>query len=364
VTRSTVGTYAAIINGTRYQYVSTEYTESFSDVSVGLYNAIIQGDPSGVTVTYNQQNELIEIISNNANKFILNTFPAQRVFIIARMYLQDPIATGDIQEDLSNIYAARSFYALASTDRTVSNVLQCAQFALSNKLLFGTASSDPNIYSLSAGADSSSIAALLNISGGDRSFVMYHQDAGNDEVGSYSDTYPEMAWFGRMLNTLPGAQNWALKRLAAIAPTSGLSTTQIQNIFNKNCNIFYRISGVAITRWGTLSSGAYLYIDVLRGADWLVSSIQESVYGALIEAGKIPYTDKGIEVIASTILQQLRIAEENGYLSSSPTPTVSVPNAIDIPPAEKEARVLNNVTFTATLAGAINTVNIAGTLTF
>lgn len=395
-TESSSGFYSCSINGAVYNYqANLSVIGTATEASQGLYNAIVAGNPPNVAVSYDSDSELIyiestvtQLPSSTANvnltyitPFILTTTTPQRVHIISRIYTLNPIATGEtsagVQTDLANIAIQNpNFYAIACTDRTVDVVQGIAAYALSNKLLFGTASSDVNIYLVPAGSDVTSVASLLNASGGDRTFVMYHQDAGSGSTGtgaditpvitpgSYSFSYPEMAWFGRMLNTLPGSQNWALKRLSAILPTVALSTTQIDNIFNKQCNLFSRIAGVPITRWGTLSSGSYIYIDIVRGADWLSTSIQSSVYAALVSTGKIPYTDKGIEVVSSIINQQLQLAIDNGYISDAPLPTVSVPSAAAVPSADKVNRVLNNVTFTATLAGAINKVNINGTLTF
>ena len=370
-TESSIGLYSVNINGSVYSYQADITNIGTSQqASLGIYEAIIDGNPQNVDVSYDSSSELILIEApTESDRFILSTTTSQRVQIISRMYLNNPVPTNNtfagVQTDIANIAAQNpNFYAIACTDRTQDVVEGIASYVLSNNLLFGTASSDPNIINLSAGADTVSIAGVLNASGGDRTFVMYHQDAGNNVAGSYIYSYPEMAWFGRMLNTLPGSQNWALKRLAAVLPTIGLSSTQINNVLSKNCNIFYRISGIPITRWGTLSSGSYLYIDVLRGSDWLVAAIQANIYAALVSSGKIPYTDKGIEVVASIIKKQLQAAIDNGYLSSVPSPTVTVPSAASVSLADKTNRVLNNVSFTATLEGAINKVNINGTLTF
>jgi hypothetical protein len=372
VTESSVGSYSCTINGVIYTYTADLSTYGTAkEASKGLYDAITTNaaPPTGVTVAYDENTELISLTASGDTRFVLTTSPARTVSIISRIYTLNPTATQNtgqgVQLDLDSIAKANnSWYALACTDRTYDTVVSCAEYALGSSKLFGTASSDPTIYGSPAGQDTTSVAAALNISGGNRTFIMYHQDAGFNANGSYTFSYPEMAWFGRMLNTVPGSQNWALKRLTSILPTVGLSTTEIQNIFSKNCNLFSRINAASITRWGTLSTGEYIYIDILRGADWLVSSISENVYAALISAGKIPYTDKGIEVVASIVSRQLEIAVENNYLSPSPAPTVSVPNAASVPASDKVARVLNNVTFTGTLAGAINTVSIKGTLTF
>lgn len=373
ITESALVTYSATINGVRYSYYAPSLPNAFlssQEAALGLYNAITgaTNPPDGVTVSLaGSNNELILIQSTSPEqRFTLSSSPLRSTNIIARIYTTNPTATNNtsagVQTDLTNIANTNnSWYAVACTDRTPEVVEGIAAYVLSNKKLFGTASSDSNIYSLASGVDTTSIAAILNAAGGDRTFCVYHQDAGTAN-GTYANSYPEMAWFGKMLNSLPGSQNWAFQQLSAILPTTGLSDNDIANILAKNCNLFYRVAGVSITRSGSLSSGAYGYIDVLRGSDWLVSSISESVFAAIVSAGKIPYTDKGIAVVGAIISQQLQLAIDNGYLSSTPAPTVTVPRAASVSTADKANRTLNNVSFSATLAGAINTVTINGTL--
>lgn len=375
-TENNVGFFNATINGQlcNYQVPAPALNTSQIPASEGLFNAIKAVNPANVDVTYDASTELILVqrVPESATSFdfIMTTSTPQRVHIISRMYVNNTVASDTIQTSIDNIVTANpNFYAIACTDRTQDTVQAIAEYAQSNKKLFGTASSDSEIYNTAIGSDIQSIAAKLNAANGDRTFLMYHQDAGSGAggvtaSGSYTYSYPEMAWFGKMLGSLPGSLNWSLQTLSAIQPTFGLSTTQINNIFTKNVNVYSSVSGVSITRQGTLSGGSYIYIDILRGADWLVSSIQTSIYGALISSGKIPYTDKGIEVISSLITQQLQIAIDNGFVASSPAPTVTTPSAASVPLTDKQSRTLNNVSFTATLAGAINTVSINGTLTF
>ena len=373
ITESALVTYSATINGVRYSYYAPSLPNAFlssQEAALGLYNAITgaTNPPDNVTVSLaGSNNELILLQSTSPEqRFTLSASPLRSTNIIARIYTTNPTATNNtsagVQTDLTNLADTNnSWYAVACTDRTPEVVEGIAAYVLSNKKLFGTASSDSNIYSLAAGVDTTSIAAILNAAGGDRTFCVYHQDAGTSN-GSYANSYPEMAWFGKMLNSLPGSKNWAFQQLSAILPTVGLSDTDVANILAKNCNLFYRVAGVSITRAGSLSSGPYGYIDILRGSDWLVSSIAESVFAAIVSAGKIPYTDKGIAVVGAIISQQLQLAIDNGYLSSTPAPTVTVPSAASVSTADKANRTLNNVSFSATLAGAINTVTINGTL--
>jgi hypothetical protein len=73
---------------------------------------------------------------------------------------------------------------------------------------------------------------------------------------------------------------------------------------------------------------------------------------------KIPYTNPGIALVENQIASALQQGQNNGGLA--PGWTVFGPNVNSVPAADKLNRVLNGASFDATLAGAINTINIKG----
>ena len=56
----------------------------------------------------------------------------------------------------------------------------------------------------------------------------------------------------------------------------------------------------------------------------------------------------------------LRAAVNQGILAADPAPTVTVPKVADVSAADKTARLLPDMKFTGTLAGAIHKVTITG----
>jgi hypothetical protein len=86
------------------------------------------------------------------------------------------------------------------------------------------------------------------------------------------------------------------------------------------------------------------------------------IFALLINNQKIPYTDLGIDLIKSTIAAVLEDGIRAGGLAASPAPTVTAPAAADVDAITKATRVLPDVTFGATLAGAIHQLEIAGNL--
>jgi hypothetical protein len=128
----------------------------------------------------------------------------------------------------------------------------------------------------------------------------------------------------------------------------------------KNVNTLTALAGVSVTRYGRVSSGEW--IDNIRYTDFLAARIQERVYGVLISNPKVPYTDSGIALVKNEILAQLDHGIGVGALSEDPPPTCTVPRASAVSAANKANRLLDDVTFRATLAGAVNYVAIDGHL--
>ena len=89
-----------------------------------------------------------------------------------------------------------------------------------------------------------------------------------------------------------------------------------------------------------------------------MSTMEVNVYQILASAEKVPFTNAGITMIEAAVRQTLQVAENGGGLA--PGWTVTVPDISAISPTDKGTRTLNGITFNATLAGAINIVNIVG----
>jgi hypothetical protein len=137
-----------------------------------------------------------------------------------------------------------------------------------------------------------------------------------------------------------------------------MTATHRNNITARNGNSYESVAGVNLTFQGKTGDGNFL--DVKRGLDWLQDDMSKSVFGALAGASKIPYTDPGIAVIEAQVRGSLKRATDRQILSQDPPFVVTVPIAAAVPAADKASRTLNNVKFTATLAGAVHSAVIQG----
>jgi len=143
-----------------------------------------------------------------------------------------------------------------------------------------------------------------------------------------------------------------------LLPIALLNTTEFNNAIGKECNVYTEVGGVDITENGVVVSGEF--IDIIRGTDWIQARIEENIFSALVNADKIPYTNAGIDVIKSRTSAILRQAIDNGILAADPAPVVTAPDVADISSTDKANRLLPDVEFTATYAGAIHKVIIQG----
>lgn len=166
---------------------------------------------------------------------------------------------------------------------------------------------------------------------------------------------------GKVLPEDPGSLTWEFKTLAGIS-TYFIYTNLRTAIEARNGNYYERIAGNNVTRGGGVSAAGE-YMDVRRGIDWLTARIKENVFTVLLNQKKLPYTNRGLSVLKGVILQQLGRAVDRDFLSEEPAPSVTVPDVDSIPTADKSNRHVPDVTFEGTLAGAVHSTKIKGTLT-
>lgn len=241
------------------------------------------------------------------------------------------------------------WYGLALGSSSKAEVVAAAGWAETQKVLFVARSSDSECYDNTITTDVMSTLVSNTYS---RSGVLF--DA--NEVISFCD----LAWMGnRFAGANPGQDTWAYKSLKGITVDT-LQPSQRTAILAKKGNTYTAVAGVNITEDGTTASGQYF--DVLRFIDWLQSEIQIRILTALVNLQKIPYTDKGVAVLTGIIKGALDDGIKAGGLASTPAPVVFAPAVADVDVGNRGNRILPNVTFQATLAGAIHVIQIVGTV--
>lgn len=262
--------------------------------------------------------------------------------------VQDSIDFG-VEDELNAILGVdSSFYAVVCPFASEAIGTEIADWAEANEKLYVAAVQDSATITAAVGgtdwADDFKDAAYA------RSALIYHPDNGE---------FIDAAWLGKCLPFDPGSETWKFKTLATVSAVT-LSPTHQVNLEAKRCNYYYEVAGINITTQGQVSANEF--IDVVRFRDWLKARISESVFALLASMKKVPYTDRGIAMIQGRVSAVLKQGVEVGGLADDPAPEVTVPKVVDVDDADKAARVLRNVNFFGTLAGAIHSLEIQGTI--
>jgi len=277
-----------------------------------------------------------------------------QVYIGLSTGIPDPTA------DLTAIKAENNnWYAWCNVDHLETKVLAGAAWTEANEKLFVT--------TLTSVANSNPVAT-------DTTSIGYQLMNGNyfRTAWWYEPTltnFPDIGITIKSFTKYPGQETWANQRLQGVSSLN-MTETLSRNVRDKNGNTFEPFRNIAITQNGKTAGGEW--IDVIRFRDWLCEEIKVNIFQQLVD-NRIPYTDPGIAIIRSRLMESLDFGVQRGGIAPPevdtegnliPSYTTSVPLSTTISPNVKASRVLHDVYFTARLAGAIHAVEIKGSLTY
>ena len=241
-----------------------------------------------------------------------------------------------------------SWYGLVADQAMVADFDDIAAWVESAKKLAIFWITDADAYDATKPTD---LASVLKAAAYDRSAVIWHA------TPATGADYPDAAWMGEGFPYDPGTSTWAYKTLKGVTPDNiAGKETPLQN---KNCNYYSEVGGVNITQEGKVASGEW--IDIIIGTDWIEARLREEVFSAFVNNRKVPYDDTGIAMIEGLVKGVLQRAAKAGILQEDSI-VVTVPKYADIPQADKLARKLPDVKFTALYQGAIQRTTINGTI--
>lgn len=155
-----------------------------------------------------------------------------------------------------------------------------------------------------------------------------------------------------------------VRAITGFVPAIGLDITQ--GFF---ANTYVNVGGVKMNIEGQMSNGEFF--DVVHLRHWLINRIQVAILTEQKLAKYIPMTDQGIAQLGSAVKRQLDAAVRMGGIASlgtdengdvMPPYTIKLPRRSNIPAALANQRIVPNIEFTATLAGAIHYVTVTGVI--
>jgi hypothetical protein len=335
--------YIVNVNGLEAKY-TTDATPTVAEITAGLKAAI---DALAQPVTTTDNTTDLDIESNAiADQFRFTV--AERQILIQTNETPDGTPNG-IAADIAAVQAVNDdWYSIHLTTLSKAVIKAAAAYIETQIKLMVTSSADDAIYDSGSSTD---VAAELQTAGYARTALLYHPKA--------LEQFPGAGWAGVGLPKDPGSITWKFKTIAGVDYTV-LTADEESAIKNKDCNSYVRISGISMTQEGVTSSGEF--IDIVRGLDFMRARLQEYIFARLANLDKVPYTDKGVSVIEAEVRAVLDLCVGQEILAESPEYTVTVPLVADVSFTDKANRLLPDVKFSATLAGAIHATEVDGTV--
>lgn len=277
--------------------------------------------------------------------------------LLSRMFGQNPrpaeIAVYGVQYDNATdspteltaalndlIKTHNDFYYLVSVEQGDEEITALAEWASTQEKIYAASTSSTTLYQTLKGLY-------------DNVFLLVHDQPRQ---------YPAEGLVAELAPQDIGSYTWTFKTIQGVSPAA-YDDTKINDIHDNNACTYISEGGVNITSHGVATSGEY--IDNVQATHFIKARMTEAVFRLLATNPKIPYTDAGIAMVVAEVDKVLKqcfkqgiIADENG----EPLYSIEVPKRADIPTNTIAQRMLPDIKWKATIAGAIEHVDIQGVL--
>jgi len=268
--------------------------------------------------------------------------------------LIDHTADAGIADDLTELFALDpDWYGLAVDSNGAEEITAAAQWCETHKRLYFSLTADSGC---ADGTVTTDVMSLLRAGGYKYTAPWYYPALG------LATSQLAAGAMGKHLPTDPGSSTLAFKRLAGVT-VPGLSDAAVSAIVTtpdsdgKNGNVYLENLG---TMPGMTASGEW--IDIVRGLDWLRARLREAVIAVQTGNERIQFTDNGIDLMRAAVGGVLDEAIGVGLLAATPRPVITTPRAANVSQANRAARKLPSVTFSAHVQGAILYTTVRGTV--
>lgn len=344
--------------------------------------AIIQTALAGTTVVWNAVYQRFEITSNTTGAASAISFlqAAATGVDISNMLAGRSTSSGaylfqgqaaETAVDCVTLFAlnyAQRWYAVEVLGAVNADHLAIAAFieATNTKHLYGVTTQEAGVL---VPNDTTNIAYLLNQLGYKRTFVQY----------SSTNAYAATSALARLLTVDYNGNATTITLMYKQEPgivAESINATQANALEAVKCNVFVNYDNdTAILERGTMADGTFA--DIITGTDWLALNIQTNLYNVLYTSPtKIPQTNAGMAILASTIAAVCSQAVINGLLAPGVWQSagfgqlkqggylddgfyVFAPNVDTQSQADRAARKSVPFRVAAKLAGAVHEVEVA-----
>lgn len=236
---------------------------------------------------------------------------------------------------------------------------------------------DTNDVNTESVADTTSISARHKNTT-DRTSTFYHTDA------QYYGAFALAASLGtRVFDDADTAYTGKFKKLAGIQPVNiGSAKVQAVTGFTPNigqavttghmANTLINIGGQNFVAEGsTLTPN--VFIDEVHVTDWIIARTEEEVLSILLNNDRVPYTDRGMQILASAPRKVMQIARNAGLIAEDlndetglyeSSVEITIPKVLTTTENQRKSRIAPAIEIRFRYAGAVHYTTINYTITF
>lgn len=263
--------------------------------------------------------------------------------ILSRLFMQSPAPlevavygkeNGGV-DDLNEI-SGRDWFWLVTTNNSVEKVKEFAEFAATQKKIYAVTVNDIE--------DIKQLYEEVN----ENTFVFYHNDQdsfvaeGLNVVMSYN----------------VGQKTGKFKQVKGVK-AADVSATLYNELEEHNINTYVEKMGVLQTTNGVMLSGEY--IDILLADYWISNKIEVGMMYLALNNNKISYTNQGIGMMVGVVDTVLSEAANRDMLVEGQY-IINYKRREECTANEVAKRDYSHINWKATLAGAIHSGKIYGTM--
>lgn len=239
--------------------------------------------------------------------------------------------------------AGLSFYGVCIDINSPANILKVASWALANIAVFYAGPQ------ATKAAEFVPTAQALKSQNNERVYTLLTKP--RNEFAACA-----LAAYMRSLN--PGSATYAFKNLRGVSVDNWGATDEAA-LKEENVNLYIDIGGSGGVSESKTAGGEDL--DIIEGVDLMVARIGEAVLALLKQRDKVPFTDAGIVAVANQVKSALdRAASPSWQIIDPDSIELFVPRALDVDPADRAQRRLDDIRWRARLQGAIHYVTVSG----
>lgn len=212
----------------------------------------------------------------------------------------------------------------------------------------------------------------------ERTAIFYHRDAGAylaSSISGYMATRnldDANSAYTAKFKDAPGINNVDLASSELTAVTGFVEATGQSETAGHLANTYIDIGNQNFLVEGSMLT-QNVFLDEIHSTDWIIARTEEEALAMLLNNARIPYTDQGMEQLASVPRAIMQLAVRAGIVAQDLNPTtgefepaytITVPSVFDVPEAQRKARIAPAIAVRFRYSGAVHYTTVNYTMTF